>query len=229
MGRWFAVIVAGLLVSPLLLVSLLLAPGPALAYGPALAHGGLVVTTPAEGQQLSAPADAVTLTFTEKPAPFAYFTVTAPTGARVDSGWSNAEPVPLTTPVTEYQLTEGVWQPQAYRTGFPVRVTVSHWPVPGTYVVGYHTVASDGDQVKGQLRFVYAGSPTPAPPSWQAPADQPKPELLAAAGPSAPPQAAAKPPNATSVWAWLVPVLLLTAAVLLYLTVRPPRRLTARP
>ncbi|GAA2568693.1 hypothetical protein GCM10010435_48190 [Winogradskya consettensis] len=223
MGRWFAVIVAGLLVSPLLLVALLLAPGPALA------HGGLVVTTPAEGQQVSTPLDAVTLTFTEKPATFAYFTVTAPTGARVDGGWSNAEPVPLTTPVTEYQLTDGVWQPQAYRTGFPVRVTVSHWPVPGTYVVGYQTVASDGDQVKGQIRFVYAGSPTPAPPNWQAPADQPQPELLAAAGPSTPPQAAAKPANATSVWVWLVPVLLLTAAVLLYLTVRPPKRRPARP
>lgn len=210
-----------------------LVAGAAVAPSPALAHGGLVVTVPAQGSTVPEPVEAVSLTFTEKPAPYAFFTVTAPTGARVDQGWSNAEPVRLATPVTEYQLTNGTWQPQLYHTGFPVKVAVAHWPAPGTYVVGYHTVASDGDQVKGEIRFTYAGAATPAPPGWQPPADQPKAELLAAAPPApAPSGAAAAPPPAeeeSSVWVWLVPVLLVVAAVLCYLLVRPPSIGSARP
>jgi len=210
--RWVAVLLVGLVA------------GAAAAPLPALAHGGLVVTVPANGSAVAGPVDAVSLTFTEKPAPFAFFTVTAPTGVRVDNGWSNAEPVRLAEPVSEYQLTDGTWQPQLYPTGFPVQVAVTHWPAPGTYVVAYHTVASDGDQVKGEFRFSYTGAATPAPPGWQAPADQPKAELLAAAGPSAPAaSAAAQPPEDSSVWVWLVPVLLVVAAVLCYLMVRPPR------
>lgn len=205
-----------------LLLTLLV--GAATAPAPALAHGGLVVTVPAHGSAVAAPVEAVSLTFTEKPAPFAFFTVTAPTGVRVDSGWSNAEPVRLATPAREYQLTDGVWQPQLYPTGFPVKIAVTHWPAPGPYVVGYHTVASDGDQVKGEIRFTYTGSATPAPTGWQPPADQPKAELLAAGGPSAAArtEAAPRPSEDSSVWVWLVPVLLLVAAVLCYLLVRPP-------
>ncbi|RSM61620.1 hypothetical protein DMB66_24120 [Actinoplanes sp. ATCC 53533] len=217
--RWVAVLLVGLFA------------GAAAAPSPALAHGGLVVTVPANGSAVADPVEAVSLTFTEKPAPFAFFTVTAPTGVRVDNGWSNAEPVRLAKPVTEYQLTDGVWQPQLYPTGFPVKVAVTHWPAPGSYVVAYHTVASDGDQVKGEFRFTYSGAATPAPPGWQAPADQPKAELLAAAaGPSAPaPRAAAPAPEDSSVWVWLVPVLLIVAAVLCYLVVRPPSFGSARP
>jgi methionine-rich copper-binding protein CopC len=216
--RYVAIVVAGLLA------------GATVSPPAALAHGGLVGTVPAAGSAVTAPVDAVSLTFTEKPAPFAYFTITAPTGVRVDSGWSNAEPVPLTTPVTEYQLKDGSWQPLRYPTGFPVKVTVSHWPATGEYVVRYHTVASDGDQVKGDARFSYAGAVTPPPAAWQAPADQPKAELLAAGGASAPAQARpVQPPDDPSMWVWLVPVLLVVAAVLVYLMVRPPAFLTSRP
>jgi methionine-rich copper-binding protein CopC len=204
---------------------------PVLAPSPALAHGSLVVTTPAAGSAVADPVEAVSLTFTEKPATFAYFTITAPTGVRVDKGWSNAEPVPLATPVTEYQLKDGSWQELRYPTGFPVKVTVAHWPAPGTYEVRYHTVASDGDEVKGNFQFAYTGAVTPAPAGWQAPVDPPKAELLAAAGPSAPAsaRAAEQPPEADpSMWRWLVPVLLVVAAVLCYLIIRPPSFTSAR-
>ena len=215
-GRLFVVLLVGLLA------------GAVAAPSPALAHGGLVVTTPAHGSAVADPVEAVSLTFTEKPAPFAYFTVTAPTGARVDGGWSHAEPVRLATPVQEYQLKDGVWQPQSYPTGFPVKVNVTHWPAPGTYVVSYHTVASDGDAVKGEVRFAYTGAATPAPPGWQAPVDQPKAELLVGASPSTPARAqTVPPPEGSSVWIWLVPVLLVVAAVLCYLIVRPPSFVSA--
>jgi methionine-rich copper-binding protein CopC len=208
--RCLAVVVVGLLV------------GAVAAPAPALAHGTLVFSTPADGGTVREPVDAVTLTFTEKPAPFAYFTVTAPGGVRVESGWSGGEPKPLAEPVREYQQVNGSWQPQLYKIGFPVNVAVSHWPVAGAYVAAYHTVASDGDVVKGEVRFTYGGPAEPAPPGWQAPADQPKPELLAAQaqaqGPGVPPaeQAAPAPAAAddTTMWKWLTPVLLIVAVVL---------------
>jgi methionine-rich copper-binding protein CopC len=216
--------------------------GAAAAPAPALAHGTLVTSTPAQGSTVQERLEAVSLTFTEKPQTYAYFTITAPTGVRVDSGWSNAEPQRLATPVREYQLKDGTWQPLLYETGFPVRVTVAHWPAPGTYVVTYHNVASDGDPVKGELRFTYHGAVTPAPPGWQPPTDQPKPELLAAAGPArpsagaaaadpSPPSAEAQgqaqiaaPPADPSIWVWLVPVLLLVAAALCALLIVPQLR-----
>lgn len=217
--RWSAVLVLGLLV------------GAVVGPSPALAHGGLVVSAPAQGAAVPAPLEAVSLTFTEKPSPFAYFTITDPAGTRVDKGWSNAEPAPLATPVREYNLVNDVWQPQEYTTGFPVKVAVAHWPAAGTYTVRYHTVASDGDQVKGDLQFLYTGAVTPAPPGWQPPTDQPKPELLAAAA-EAPASASAAAPQQqnkdSSVWIWLVPVLLIVAAVLCYLLVRPPAFLKKR-
>jgi len=209
--RWIAGVLAGLLA------------GAVLVPAPALAHGGLAVSVPAQGSTVRTPADAVTLTFTETPAPYAYFTVTAPTGARVDRGWSAGQPVRLATPVREYQQVDGAWQPLLYNTGFPVRVKVAHWPAPGPYVVRYHTVASDGDQVKGEISFTYAGAVTPAPPGWQPPADPPAAELTAAApGPSAP--AAAPESGGARVWIWLVPVLLVVAAGLGYVLLRRPRR-----
>ena len=50
----------------------------------------------------------MSLSFTEKPAPFAYFTVIAPVAA----GSTGAEPIRLDEPVREYQLIKGVWEPQ---------------------------------------------------------------------------------------------------------------------
>jgi methionine-rich copper-binding protein CopC len=202
--------------------------GAVAAPAPAAAHGTLVTSTPAHGSTVTDRVETVLLTFTEKPAPFAHFTVTAPTGVRVDAGWSNGEPVRLAQPVREFQLKDGKWQPLLYHTGFPVTVNVSHWPAAGPYVVTYHNVASDGDTVKGEVRFAFHGAVVPAPPGWQAPTDQPRPELLAAghqepsARPSPPVRAAqAQPPDDTTVWVWLVPVLLVVAVALSFLLIAP--------
>lgn len=207
---------------------------------PALAHGTLAVSTPAQGSTVTERLESVSMTFTEKPAEYAYFTITAPTGARVDGGWSHGEPAKLAEPVREYQLKDGQWEPLLYTTGFPVTVKVSHWPAPGTYVATYYNVASDGDKVKGELRFIYEGAVSPAPPGWQAPTDQPKPELLAAEGvarpsaaaapaPSSPPAAVAQAqPEDASVWVWLVPVLLIVAAALCTLLLVPQLRRRSR-
>jgi methionine-rich copper-binding protein CopC len=191
---------------------------------PAFAHGGLAVSTPANGGTLSAPADSVSLAFTEKPAPFAYFTVTAPTGVRVDRPpWSHSEPVRLNDPVREYNLVNGVWQPQEFHTGFPVKVPVAHWPQQGLYIVRYQSIATDGEPVKGEIRFTYSGPMTPAPGGWRPPTDQPSPQLLDAAGhpPQVQPAAsigaqaapAAPPSGDDRTWLWLGPVLVLLAVI----------------
>jgi methionine-rich copper-binding protein CopC len=215
MGRTVVRLSAVLAVT-VLMVAVVAAP-------PASAHGLLVSSVPAQGAKLNSPAETVTLAFTEKPAPFAFFAVTAPSGARVDEAWSHAEPFRLAKPVVEYQSVDGQWLPQELHAGFPVRVPVSHWPEQGPYVVRYHSVASDGDVVQGEVRFTYGGAVTKAPPGWSAPTDGPRPELLAAAaahGGSAPPAAtttAANPAAAAPAtddkgpWPWLVPVLLLVA------------------
>lgn len=203
--------------------------------GPAWAHGTLATSTPAKGATLKQPVDALTLAFTEQPPSFAYFTVTAPSGTRVDDRWSNGQPFRLESPVREYLVVDGVWEPQLYHTGFPVRVPVAAWPEKGQYVARYQTVASDGDEVKGEVAFTYDGDVVPAPPGWQAPADPPSPELAAAIGaprsstgpstaPSAAPVAAQPEPEPEGgASTWLLPVVLVAgAAGLLLLVLRRP-------
>ena len=192
---------------------------------PAWAHGQLAVSTPAQGGTLTEPTETVLLAFTEKPAPFAYFTVTAPSGARVDGPWSFAEPYRLDEPAREYNLVNGVWEPRLFHTAFPVKVPVAHWPEQGIYTMRYQSVASDGDEVKGQVRFTYAGAMTPAPAGWLPPTNQPSPELLAAAGQAqAPPGAASMPSGATvaapqtrsvDAWVWFLPAVLLVGITVL--------------
>ena len=75
--------------------------------GPAYAHGQMVMSTPADGATVREAVDSVSLAFTEKLPEFAYFSVTAPNGARVDRPWSHAEPFQLAKPVREYQLVDG--------------------------------------------------------------------------------------------------------------------------
>ncbi len=111
---------------------------------PASAHGQLAVSTPAHGGTLTERAETVSLAFTEKPSPYAYFTVTAPGGARVDGPWSFAEPYLLDEPAREYNLVNGVWEPRLFHTAFPVKVPVVHWPEQGIYTMRYQSVASDG-------------------------------------------------------------------------------------
>ncbi|MEU4217610.1 copper resistance protein CopC [Actinoplanes sp. NPDC026623] len=189
-----------------------------LAPLPAYAHGGLVSSTPPQGATVDSPVEAVTLAFTEKPAPYAFFAVLAPNGTRVDRPWSHAEPFRLERPVKEFQLVDGQWQPREFHAGFPARVPVTHWPQRGRYVIRYQSVASDGEAVAGEVGFTYGGAVTAAPPGWQAPTDGPSAELLAAAGTApggtAPGASAAAAPatDDKGPWPWLVPVLLVVAA-----------------
>ncbi|MGW3887791.1 copper resistance CopC family protein [Micromonospora chokoriensis] len=163
-------------------LALLLASAVALLASaqPASAHGTLAMSTPAGGATVSEPLTAVQLFFTEKAAPNAFFTVTAPGGIRVDNSWSYGEPKPLDKPVREYFLVNGQFEPREYTTGFPATVAVTHLPAKGQYSVSYLSVASDGDTVRGTLTFRYNGRVTAAPKGWSPPTTQPDPALVAA-------------------------------------------------
>ncbi|MGJ7440963.1 copper resistance CopC family protein [Aquipuribacter sp. MA13-6] len=158
--------------------------GSLLTAAPAAAHGMLVAaeSTPVEGARIGEPMPDLSLVFTEAPAPFAYFSVTAPDGTRVDDGWDHGQPFPLGTPVQEFNLVDDVWEPVYYSTGFPVDLGVAHWPAQGDYTVEYRSVASDGDVVQGSYAFSYDGEVTAAPAGWTPPTDGPDPQLAAAEG-----------------------------------------------
>ena len=145
---------------------------------PAAAHGQLAFSEPAHQSTVNAPLERLALYFTEKPASNAYFTLTAPTGQRVDKGWSHGEPRRLEKPVEELILRDGKWEPMVYNAGFPAMLTASHWPVKGVYTIRYLTVASDGDKVTGEIRFDYQGPTSTAPDGWQAPTGEPDPALV---------------------------------------------------
>ncbi|MFG1867258.1 copper resistance CopC family protein [Micromonospora arborensis] len=164
------------------LLALVLASAVALLASaqPAAAHGTLAMSTPADGATVREPLTAVQLSFTEKVAANAYFTITAPGGARVDNGWTYGEPKPLDKPVREYFLVDGKFEPREYTTGFPAVVTVANLPVAGQYSVSYLSVASDGDAVRGTMTFRYTGKATAAPSGWSPPTNQPDPSLVAA-------------------------------------------------
>ncbi|MET7395860.1 copper resistance protein CopC [Dactylosporangium sp. NPDC005572] len=144
---------------------------------PAAAHGQLAMSDPVADSTISEPRQELKLYFTEQPASFAWFTVTAPSGVRVDGGWRSGEPKRLDKPVQEYFLVDGKFEPKTYHTGFPAVLTVSHWPEAGVYVAAYQSVASDGEPVKGTLKFTYAGSVTAPPAGWSAPTDGPSQSL----------------------------------------------------
>jgi methionine-rich copper-binding protein CopC len=167
------------------------------------------------------------LYFTEKPASFAYFSVTSPDGVRVDQGWTHGEPKPLDPPMQELNLKDGKWEPVFYNTGFPAMVGVSHWPQKGVYTVQYMTIASDGDKVNGTVRFDYQGAPAAAPAGWQPPANQPDAALTGGSGHTAPAStapAAAQTPASQSSSGWPVAFVAATAALALALLVAWRRR-----
>jgi methionine-rich copper-binding protein CopC len=164
------------------------------AAGPAAAHGTLAMSTPAEGATVTGPLTAVELYFTEKVAPNAYFTITAPGGGRADGGWSHGSPKPLDKPVREYLMVEGKFEPREYTTGYPAVVTVAHLPAAGQYSVSYLSVASDGEAVRGTMSFRYTGKATAAPQGWAPPTNQPDPALVAAAEQHGSPGGSAPPP-----------------------------------
>jgi methionine-rich copper-binding protein CopC len=132
--------------------------------GVAVAHGQLAYSVPANQSTVTGPLDSVALYFTERPASDATFTITSPSGIAVYGNWSSGAPAPLASPMQELNLVNGTWQPVYYNTGFPALVTATHWPEQGVYTVHYETVASDGDKVRGDIRFDYQGPLTTAPP-----------------------------------------------------------------
>ncbi|WP_162641589.1 copper resistance protein CopC [Streptosporangium sp. 'caverna'] len=177
LGRWLDRLLVLVIVGGIALAGL---------AAPASAHGQLVLSTPAKDSTVSAPMESLSLYFTEKPAPNAYFTITAPSGVRVDRRWSHGQPKRLDEPVQEYTLINGVWEPNLFHTGFPAKIPVAHWPEKGLYVVRYQSVASDGEEVQGEVRFTYTGKTSGPPKGWEAPTDQPDPALLAALGQGGP-------------------------------------------
>ncbi|SIM78902.1 CopC domain-containing protein [Micromonospora cremea] len=222
-----------------------------LPAAPASAHGQLATSTPLTGTVVREPLTQLGLYFTEKPASNAHFTVTGPTGSRVDSGWSYSEPKRLDKPVQEYFMVNGVFEPRLYHTGFPAMVSVAHWPAKGRYTASYLSVASDGEAVRGSVTFDYQGPSTAAPAGWTPPTDGPAPTLLALVEgtPSASPDAAGASPDAGATGApanepagateegpggglppWLVPgliVVVVAAVVLVAARRRPAARGTA--
>jgi methionine-rich copper-binding protein CopC len=216
-------------------LTIVAALGLVLPAAPAWAHGQLAMSEPVQDSTVDKPRADVALYFTEQPASFAWFTVTAPSGLRVEGGWRGGEPKRLDKPVQEYFMVDGKFEPRSYNTGFPALVPVSHWPEQGLYVVAYQSVASDGEAVKGQLRFTYSGPVTPAPAGWTAPAGGPPEALTRAlnkenapvatqAAPTAGPQQALPPASPATPFVltdWLIPGLLIAGvAVMVWLAAR---------
>lgn len=214
---------------------------------PAAAHGQLVFAVPAEDSTIDAPIDSVSLYFTERPASNAFFTIIGPDGRRVDHGWSGGEPKQLDQPVQEYFLLNGAWEPRLYSTGFPVLVRLAHWPAAGRYTVTYLSVASDGEEVKGEVSLTYTGPATSPPAGWQPPTTEPDPNLLtalrgASGGPATGaagdsgvgrPASTAGSTAASWWWVWMLPAVLVAGVIILVVRAgltRPPasRRMSAR-
>nr|WP_231126379.1 copper resistance protein CopC [Motilibacter aurantiacus] len=165
---------------------------------PASAHGTLAEATPADGTKVSEPLEVVDLYFTEAINPgVAKFEVYAPNGERVDAGWWPGQTRRLREPVQEFNLVDGKWTPVFYDYGYGTQVALKQLPQKGTYRVSYYNVASDGDEVKGELTFTYSGAPTqPRVVQTPSPLPQQVAPPVASAGASAP--AAAVPQPATT-------------------------------
>ncbi|WP_432826985.1 copper resistance CopC family protein [Dactylosporangium sp. CA-092794] len=205
---------------------------------PAAAHGQLALSDPVQDSTVSQPMSDISLYFTETPPSFAWFTLTTPSGRRVDNGWRTGQPKRLDKPVQEYYIVNGKLEPRTYGTGYPALISVSHWPEQGLYVAAYQSVASDGDQVKGTLRFTYTGPVTQPPSGWTPPTNGPSAELtraLSGASPtpgllqdagSAPAQSAAAPPAPFVLTDWLIPAVIVAgvAAIVLAAARRAPAR-----
>ncbi|GIH22167.1 hypothetical protein Aph01nite_04770 [Acrocarpospora phusangensis] len=149
-----------------------------IAARPAAAHGQLAVSVPAKDSKVDAPLERLELYFTEKPAFNAYFAVVSPSGRRVDAQWSHGEPKRLDEPVRELWLNNGSWEPRLFETGFPAMVPVAYWPEQGVYTAEFLSRASDGELVKGEVKFEYTGKMSKAPEGWKAPDNEPDPALL---------------------------------------------------
>jgi copper resistance protein C len=147
---------------------------------PAMAHTKLVRSDPAEGASLQTAPQQIQLTFAESvrlgPDPI---TVTGPDGSRWSVGQVSVAGPVVTAPV----------QP----TG-----------PAGPYTIDYRIVSSDGDQVRGAVRFALANAATPS--TTAAPTTtSPTPPATAQPNPNAqqPPVRPASD-NGVPVWAWII-------------------------
>jgi methionine-rich copper-binding protein CopC len=175
---------------------------------PASAHGQLAMSTPAKDSTVTAPMESIALYFTEQPVTYAYFTLTAPSGFRIDKPWSPGESKRLDEPIREFHLIDGVWEPRLFHVGYPAKIPVAYWPEQGVYTAGYRTVASDGEEVRGELRFTYMGTTSARPNGWRPPTNEPDAALLAVAGHSTSPPAALPQAGVTTPQAGCTPVTL---------------------
>ena len=114
--------------------------------GPAAAHNTLTAADPADGTQLAAGPQQVTLTF-DQPVQGGFNTITV-TGPG-DTRWNSGD---VTT------------------SGNTASTTVLPLGPAGEYVVGYRVVSADGHPVSGTVRFqlTQAGTGTPDPAASQA-------------------------------------------------------------
>lgn len=202
----------------LVVLALLATAGIAGIASPAAAHGQFVTSDPERDSTVTMPLTSVVLYFTEKPTSNAYFSVTAPSGARVDRLWSHGTNKVLNKPVAEYYHTsDGDWEVRTYSLAYSAIVPVAYWPETGVYTVTFVSVATDGEPVRGEVKFTYSGAITPLPADYRPQRSEPDPNLVAVARtdlPTAPPSAkpaaeqAASDDSGPGVWIILVPLLL---------------------
>jgi methionine-rich copper-binding protein CopC len=186
LGRWrrlAAAAVVGVLAGGLAILGL---------GSPAAAHGQFVTSDPAPGTTVTTPIERILLYFTEKPTSNAFFSVTSPTGLRVDRLWTHGPTRTLDTPVYEwFHKSDGSWVTRKYTVAVSAQLPIAYWPETGEYTVDYLSVATDGEPVRGRFTFTYAGPVAPKPPDFRPQAPAPDPNLLAVVsdGPTGPPSA----------------------------------------
>lgn len=190
---------------------------------PAQAHGQFVTSIPANGSEVTEPLSDLFLYFTEKPTSNAYFAVFSPSDERVDRLWTHGPTMPLDPPVHEwYHEPDGDWVTRSYSTAYSARIPIAYWPEVGEYRVEYLSVATDGQPVRGEIRFRYSGPVSPLPPDFRPQRSEPDPNLLAIAVPNAPTAPPSGPPiedviesqRNAGLWVLWVPVGLALAAAL---------------
>lgn len=168
---------------------------------PALAHTALDASVPADGEQVDAAPEAVTLTFTEEVlVDYLQLAVTGPDGAAVTAG-----AVTVDGPVVRQ------------------RVTIT---APGAHVVAYRVLSTDGHPASGQVTFTVAGAVDDTAASVSTPAAAPTaPEVPGVTAGGAAPVAETSTSSGVTRW-WPVLAVLVGAAGLAVLaaSVRRQRR-----
>ena len=183
---------------------------------PASAHGQFVSSDPAKDSTVSMPLASIVVYFTEKPTSNAFFSVTAPSGARVDRLWSHGSTRHLDEPVHEYyHNADGNWETRTLRHRVlgadPDRLLARGGRLQGQLRLGRDRRRTG----PGRVQFAYDGALSPAPPDFRPQKNEPDPNLLAVAKtdqPTAPPSAGpeqaaqAAEDSGPGVWIVLVPV-----------------------